>query len=78
MDEADHVLTESWGGSYAGQLHRAHQAYFLNQGNLTAAIAMDLDNLKALFPREKYDKAIEEMRSKIAELNRMGVTKPFY
>ena len=66
MDEADHVLTESWGSSYAGKLHRAHQMFLLRNGNLTEALQMDIDNIRQLFGT-KYDAAITEMTAKIPD-----------
>jgi RHS repeat-associated protein len=76
MDEADHVLTESWGSSHAGMLHRAHQMFLLRQGRLTEALDMDISNVRNLFGT-KYDGAIEEMRGSIASyliaINKAGV-----
>jgi hypothetical protein len=60
MDEADHVQTESWGSSYAGKLHRAHQMFLLRQGRLTDALNMDIGNTRQLFGN-KYDGAIQQM-----------------
>ncbi|MGW4286258.1 LamG-like jellyroll fold domain-containing protein [Streptomyces sp. NPDC004673] len=66
MDEADHVQTESWGSSRAGQLHRAHQEFLMRQGRLTESLQMDIDNVRSLFGT-KYDGAIDEMVGKIPD-----------
>ncbi|NEB94077.1 hypothetical protein [Streptomyces bauhiniae] len=66
MDEADHVQTESWGSSRAGQLHRAHQEFLMRQGRLTESLQMDIDNVGSLFGT-KYDGAIDEMVGKIPD-----------
>ncbi|WP_430498449.1 LamG-like jellyroll fold domain-containing protein [Micromonospora trifolii] len=67
MDKADHHNTDSWGSSHAGKQHRAHQMYLLNQGNLTAAMDLDINQIKRDFPG-RYDNAIEEMRGSMPQL----------
>ncbi|MFI7501164.1 LamG-like jellyroll fold domain-containing protein [Streptomyces sp. NPDC049687] len=66
MDEADHVLTESWGSSHLGMLHRAHQEFLLRQGRLTEALQMDVTNVRQLFG-SKYDDAMDEMVAKLPD-----------
>lgn len=79
MDKADHHATESWGSSYDGQMHRAHQSYLLKQGRLTEALQMDIDNVKLRFPG-KYDAAIDEMLTKLPNFieaaNKAGFNRP--
>ncbi|MFI6726491.1 DNRLRE domain-containing protein [Streptomyces atratus] len=79
MDKADHHATESWGSSYDGQMHRAHQSYLLKQGRLTEALQMDIDNVKSMFPG-KYDAAIDEMLTKLPNFieaaNKAGFNRP--
>ncbi|WP_051366930.1 LamG-like jellyroll fold domain-containing protein [Hamadaea tsunoensis] len=78
MDEADHVLTESWGRGYAGELHRAEQMYLLRQGRLTEALDMDILNIKSMFGN-KYDAAMNEMLGALpdylAAINKAGIFK---
>nr|WTB34335.1 hypothetical protein OG781_36865 [Streptomyces sp. NBC_00830] len=79
MDKADHHATESWGSSYDGQMHRAHQSYLLKQGRLTEGLQMDIDNVKSMFPG-KYDAAIDEMVTKLPNFieaaNKAGFNRP--
>ena len=59
MSAADHAQTSSYGISKAAINYRAKQYQLISEGNMTAAIQMDIDNLHYLFD-SKYDEGIRQ------------------
>lgn len=59
MDTADHRQTASFGNSHDARTYRAEQAKLISQGNMTAAIKMDVDDIHTKFGT-KYDEGIRQ------------------
>lgn len=60
MSAADHRMTASCGNSVEAIAYREKQALLIAQGNMKAAIQMDIDDITSKFGT-KYNDAIEEM-----------------
>ncbi|QIJ63460.1 RHS repeat-associated core domain-containing protein [Streptomyces sp. JB150] len=60
MEKADHAQLNSTGSSTTAANWHATQRALINQGRITEAMRMDIDDIKTKFP-EKYDQHIKEM-----------------
>ncbi|MDR0916488.1 MAG: hypothetical protein LBN02_04795 [Oscillospiraceae bacterium] len=60
MEKADHRLTKSWGNSNDAQDYRKKQNEYVERGEFTSAVQMDIDDIRSRFG-DKYDDAISEM-----------------
>ena len=54
MDAADHRMTASWGPSKSAITYREQQAMLIANGDMHAAIQMDIDDIHSKFGT-KYD-----------------------
>jgi RHS repeat-associated protein len=60
MEQADHEQLYSTGYSLQSQAWQQYQRELINQGRITEAMRMDIDDIKRRFPG-KYDQHIEDM-----------------
>ncbi|MEW2510465.1 RHS repeat-associated core domain-containing protein [Streptomyces sp. NPDC046870] len=60
MEQADHEKLYSTGYHLQAQAWQQYQRELINQGRITEAMRMDIDDIKRRFPG-KYDRHIEEM-----------------
>ncbi|MFJ9869924.1 DUF6531 domain-containing protein [Streptomyces sp. NPDC101165] len=60
MEQADHEQLYSTGYSHESQAWQQWQRELINQGRITEAMRMDIDDIKRRFP-DKYDQHIKDM-----------------